>query len=91
MVFGQGDPRADLMLVGEGPGAEEDARGLPFVGPAGELLNRIIEAIGLRREDVYIANTVKCRPPGNRDPQPDELARPAGAFSIGRSSSSPRG
>jgi DNA polymerase len=74
VVFGSGRADADLMFVGEGPGAEEDARGLPFVGPAGELLTRIIEAIGLKRDDVYIANTVKCRPPGNRDPQPDEVA-----------------
>ncbi len=62
------------MFIGEGPGAEEDRQGLPFVGPAGELLNKIIEAIGLRREQVYIANIVKCRPPGNRDPLPDEAA-----------------
>lgn len=72
VVFGTGDPDADLMFVGEGPGAEEDRQGLPFVGPAGELLDKIIAAIGLRREQVYIANVVKCRPPGNRDPQPDE-------------------
>lgn len=74
VVFGTGDPRARLLLVGEGPGAEEDRRGLPFVGRAGELLNKILAAIGLRREDVYIANVVKCRPPGNREPQPDEVA-----------------
>ena len=74
MVFGTGDPNADLMFIGEGPGAEEDRQGLPFVGPAGELLNKIIQAIGLTRERVYIANVVKCRPPGNRDPQPDEAA-----------------
>jgi len=73
VVFGAGNPDADLMLIGEGPGAEEDRQGLPFVGPAGELLTRIIQAIDLRREDVYIANVVKCRPPGNRDPQPDEV------------------
>lgn len=72
VVFGSGDPHAELMLIGEGPGAEEDRRGLPFVGPAGELLTRILRAIGLGREQVYIANIVKCRPPGNRDPQPDE-------------------
>ncbi len=72
VVFGTGDPDADLMFIGEGPGAEEDRQGLPFVGPAGELLNKIIAAIGLAREEVYIANIVKCRPPGNRDPQPDE-------------------
>ena len=74
VVFGTGDPDADLMFIGEGPGAEEDRQGLPFVGPAGELLNKIIRAIGLTREQVYIANVVKCRPPGNRDPQPDEAA-----------------
>lgn len=74
VVFGSGNPDANLMLVGEGPGAEEDRRGLPFVGPAGELLSRIIQAIDLEREMVYIANMVKCRPPGNRDPQPGELA-----------------
>ena len=61
------------MLIGEGPGAEEDRQGLPFVGPAGELLTRIIQAIQMSRDDVYIANIVKCRPPGNRDPQPDEI------------------
>jgi uracil-DNA glycosylase len=74
VVFGSGKPTADLMFIGEGPGAEEDRQGLPFVGPAGQLLTRIIEAIGLRREEVYIANVVKCRPPGNRDPLPDEVA-----------------
>jgi DNA polymerase len=74
VVFGTGDPNADLMFIGEGPGAEEDRQGLPFVGPAGELLNKIIQAIGLTRERVYIANVVKCRPPGNRDPQQDEAA-----------------
>lgn len=74
VVFGTGNVSADLMFIGEGPGAEEDAQGLPFVGPAGALLNKIIEAMGLRRDDVYIANTVKCRPPGNRDPKPDEVA-----------------
>lgn len=73
-VFGAGSSRADLMFIGEGPGAEEDRQGLPFVGRAGDLLNKIIAAIDLRREDVYIANMVKCRPPGNRDPQPDEVA-----------------
>jgi uracil-DNA glycosylase len=62
------------MFIGEGPGAEEDRQGLPFVGRAGELLTRIIEAIGMTRDQVYIANIVKCRPPGNRDPQPDEVA-----------------
>lgn len=73
-VFGSGDPNAELMFIGEGPGAEEDRQGLPFVGRAGELLTRIIEAIGMTRDQVYIANIVKCRPPGNRDPQPDEVA-----------------
>jgi uracil-DNA glycosylase family 4 len=73
-VFGAGNPNADLMFIGEGPGAEEDRQGLPFVGRAGELLTRIIEAIGMTRDQVYIANIVKCRPPGNRDPQPDEVA-----------------
>jgi len=73
VVFGSGNPVADLMLVGEGPGAEEDRQGLPFVGPAGELLTKIIQAIEMKREDVYIANVVKCRPPGNREPQPDEV------------------
>jgi DNA polymerase len=73
VVFGSGNPDADLMLIGEGPGAEEDRQGLPFVGPAGELLTKIIQAIDMQRDDVYIANVVKCRPPGNRDPQPDEV------------------
>ncbi len=73
-VFGSGDPRAQLMFIGEGPGAEEDRQGVPFVGRAGELLTKIIQAIELSREQVYIANIVKCRPPGNRDPQPDEVA-----------------
>jgi uracil-DNA glycosylase family 4 len=74
VVFGSGDPDADLMFIGEGPGAEEDRLGLPFVGRAGELLTKIIEAIGLQREQVYIANIVKCRPPGNRDPEVEEVA-----------------
>jgi uracil-DNA glycosylase family 4 len=74
VVFGQGDPNADLMLVGEAPGFHEDRQGAPFVGPSGQLLNRLLEGIGLRRQDVYIANVVKSRPPGNRDPQPDEIA-----------------
>jgi DNA polymerase len=72
LVFGVGNARADLMFVGEGPGADEDAQGEPFVGRAGQLLNNMIKAMGLRREDVYIANIVKCRPPGNRTPEPDE-------------------
>jgi len=74
VVFGAGDPDAGLMFVGEGPGADEDRRGEPFVGRAGQLLTRLIEGIGLTRDDVYIANVVKCRPPGNRDPQPQEIA-----------------
>ncbi len=74
IVFGVGNPRANLMFVGEAPGAEEDAQGVPFVGAAGQLLTKIIEAMGLRRHDVYIANIIKCRPPGNRNPQPDEIA-----------------
>ena len=75
VVFGSGNPRADIMFVGEAPGAEEDRQGLPFVGAAGALLTRMIQAIGFEREDVYIANVIKCRPPGNRDPQPDEVCR----------------
>jgi uracil-DNA glycosylase family 4 len=74
VVFGSGNPTAELMFVGEGPGADEDRQGLPFVGAAGELLTKIIQAIEKTREEVYIANVVKCRPPGNRDPQPDEVA-----------------
>jgi uracil-DNA glycosylase family 4 len=74
IVFGEGNPQAKLVFVGEGPGADEDASGRPFVGRAGQLLNKIIEAIGLKREDVYICNVVKCRPPGNRNPEPDEVA-----------------
>lgn len=73
VVFGTGDPHAALMLVGEGPGEQEDLEGEPFVGRAGRLLTRLIEGIGLRRADVYIANVVKCRPPGNRDPLPSEI------------------
>lgn len=72
LVFADGDPNARLMFVGEGPGADEDAQGLPFVGRAGQLLNNMIGAMGLRREQVYIANIVKCRPPQNRRPKPDE-------------------
>jgi len=72
IVFGVGNPRADLMFVGEGPGADEDTQGEPFVGRAGQLLNNMIKAMGIRREDVYIANVVKCRPPGNRTPERDE-------------------
>jgi DNA polymerase len=74
VVFGAGDANADLMFIGEAPGAEEDRRGLPFVGRAGGLLNELLGEIGLTRGDVFIANTLMCRPPGNRDPQPDELA-----------------
>jgi DNA polymerase len=75
VVFGVGNPDADLMFVGEAPGADEDEQGEPFVGRAGQLLTKIIEAIGLRREDVYIANVIKCRPPGNRNPEGDEVER----------------
>jgi uracil-DNA glycosylase family 4 len=74
IVFGQGNPRAELVFVGEGPGADEDDQGLPFVGRAGQLLNRMLQLIQIRREDVYICNVVKCRPPGNRTPEPDEIA-----------------
>jgi len=74
VVLGEGDPHAGIMFIGEGPGAEEDRQGRPFVGPAGQLLTRMIEAIGLTREEVYIANVVKCRPPGNRTPAPEEAA-----------------
>jgi uracil-DNA glycosylase len=73
IVFGVGNPNADLMFVGEAPGADEDIQGEPFVGKAGQLLTKIIEAIGLTREDVYIANVIKCRPPSNRNPEPDEV------------------
>jgi DNA polymerase len=74
VVFGQGNPHADLMFVGEAPGFHEDRQGVPFVGPSGQLLNRLLEGIGLRRQDVYICNLVKSRPPNNRDPLPDEIA-----------------
>ncbi len=74
IVFGTGNPDAALMFVGEAPGADEDVQGEPFVGRAGQLLTKIIEGIGLRRADVYIANVIKCRPPGNRNPAPDEIA-----------------
>lgn len=74
LVFGVGNPDADLMFVGEGPGRDEDMQGEPFVGRAGQLLTKIIEAMGLGREDVYIANIVKSRPPNNRNPEPDEVA-----------------
>ena len=72
-MFGAGNADADLMFVGEAPGAEEDRQGLPFVGRAGALLTELLEGIGMSREDVFIANVLKCRPPGNRDPQPDEI------------------
>ena len=73
IVFGEGNPHADLVFIGEGPGADEDEQGLPFVGRAGKLLNRMMEAVGLKRQDVYICNIVKCRPPGNRTPEKDEV------------------
>jgi uracil-DNA glycosylase len=73
VVFGSGNADADLMFVGEAPGAEEDRQGLPFVGRAGGFLTELLEGIGMRREDVFIANVLKCRPPGNRDPQPEEI------------------
>jgi uracil-DNA glycosylase len=74
IVYGEGSPRAELVFVGEAPGAEEDVQGRPFVGNAGQLLTKIIVAMGLQREEVYICNILKCRPPGNRNPQPDEIA-----------------
>ena len=73
IVFGVGNPSADVMFVGEAPGADEDTQGVPFVGRAGQLLTKMIEAMGFARDDVYIANVLKCRPPNNRDPQPDEV------------------
>jgi uracil-DNA glycosylase len=72
-VFGVGNPDADLMFVGEAPGFHEDQQGVPFVGQAGKLLDRLLGGIGLARDDVFVANVLKCRPPGNRDPQPDEI------------------
>lgn len=75
IVFGVGNPNADLMFVGEAPGQDEDRQGVPFVGRAGQLLTRIIESIGLTRDEVYIANVIKCRPPQNRNPEPDEVAQ----------------
>jgi uracil-DNA glycosylase len=75
IVFGVGNPNADLMFVGEAPGRDEDIQGIPFVGRAGQKLTQIIEAIGLRRDDVYIANVIKCRPPENRNPEPDEVVQ----------------
>ncbi len=74
IVFGEGNPRARLVFVGEGPGRDEDIQGRPFVGRAGQLLTKIIQAMKLERKDVYICNVVKCRPPGNRNPEPDEVA-----------------
>jgi DNA polymerase len=74
VVFGAGHPDADLMFVGEAPGFHEDQQGIPFVGQAGKLLERLLAGIGLERSDVYIANVLMCRPPGNRDPQPDEIS-----------------
>jgi uracil-DNA glycosylase len=73
LVFGEGSPRARLMFIGEAPGAEEDLQGRPFVGPAGQLLNRMLQKLGLEREEVYITNVVKSRPPGNREPEPEEI------------------
>jgi len=73
VVFGVGNPNADLMFVGEAPGADEDIQGIPFVGRAGQLLTKMIQAINLERDQVYIANVIKCRPPGNRNPEPDEI------------------
>src|SRR5947199_3473946 len=74
IVFGSGNPRADLVVIGEGPGADEDAQGLPFVGRAGQLLTRMLASVDLTREEVFITNTVLCRPPNNRNPEADELA-----------------
>jgi DNA polymerase len=74
VVFGSGNPEADLVVIGEGPGADEDAQGLPFVGRAGQLLTKMLDSVKLTRDEVYITNTVLCRPPGNRNPEPDELA-----------------
>ena len=85
VVFGAGNADADLMFVGEAPGAEEDRQGLPFVGRAGGLLTELLEGIGLNREDVFIANVLMCRPPGNRDPQP-RRSSPAARTWSGRSS-----
>jgi len=73
VVFGVGDPNADLMFVGEAPGYHEDQQGKPFVGQAGKLLDKLLAGIGLERDQIYVANVLKCRPPGNRDPQPDEI------------------
>jgi uracil-DNA glycosylase len=74
VVFGSGNPEAELVVIGEGPGADEDAQGLPFVGRAGQLLTRMLASVDLSRDEVYICNSVKCRPPSNRNPEPDEIA-----------------
>jgi uracil-DNA glycosylase family 4 len=74
LVFGSGNPQAEFVCIGEGPGADEDAQGLPFVGRAGQLLTKMLASVDLSRDDVYICNAVKCRPPGNRNPEPDEIA-----------------
>jgi DNA polymerase len=74
IVFGSGDPGTRLVLIGEGPGQEEDRQGKPFVGKAGQLLTKMLESVGITRDEVYICNIVKCRPPGNRNPEPDEIA-----------------
>jgi uracil-DNA glycosylase len=74
LVFGHGDPQADIVFVGEAPGFHEDQQGIPFVGAAGKLLTELLSSIGIKRDEVYIANILKCRPPGNRDPLPDEIA-----------------
>ena len=79
VVIGNGNPNADVMFIGEGPGEQEDRQGTPFVGPAGQLLDKMLLSIGLEQADVYVANIVKCRPPGNRDPSADEK-RPACRF-----------
>ena len=73
IVFGVGNKNADIMFIGEGPGADEDTQGIPFVGKAGQLMNKAFDAVGIEREEVYIANIVKCRPPNNRDPESDEV------------------
>lgn len=73
IVFGVGNENADIMFIGEGPGADEDAQGIPFVGKAGQLMNKAFDVVGIEREEVYIANIVKCRPPNNRDPEQDEI------------------
>ena len=74
LVFGSGNPQAEFVCIGEGPGADEDAQGLPFVGRAGQLLTKMLASVDLSRDEVYICNTVKCRPPSNRNPEPDEIA-----------------